>query len=1064
MTIACLLAASVNAQFSKSSADNLVLNTILASEINEVDVYSSINPKSGNIQLITNENISCTYANNYVYFVDDMPYSAWGHPCRYIFVNTQTGAYSIISDNIYPKNKDTDFQLLSSANHPVAVSSSSRSATNTLQANEHLKAVIVCLQDYQNNWNDVSLVYNTLIQKYGYTKDNIIVHYGKYGTSNTTHGNDLDGGTASNDLDYSAYSSAIHATFNELAGNTNANPNIVPLEAYDQLSVFFTDVYVFFPQPEINLWGLWADNGGSPNIDYEDPAEIASLIDDINCAQTTITFSINSAKGIADNFENSNKNRYIHTACDVQEFKQFEQYISGGMYSEYLFYWAAAARNAYPIILQPWLESEWQVGSFPFTSISGLGDHPGDFVPDTDGDGYEQMGEAFLYADKMDTWSNDGYYYKPYTSGIVESPQSMESIPFQEDLLTLTGFAGHVTNSQTIAGRNYLIGGDLIVDGGNTLNLSSGGGFYLGNELANINVENSADLIVVDNIEFYGDNNNQIIVNGNVQLGQNVTFNRHGNIGYFTGLLLNNSTMQTTIDNATFNETLFINYGAELDIANTTFNNCPGAFSYSGDITIDECTFNETYLSLQNSENDPDLLARVYNSTFNNVTTEFGIDISHYNDYWIENSDIRADIIGVQINNCGIDDYTSQHLLNNKIHDCNSTGVLFYNSKGSIAKNHIFNNNMGVRMFNKSNIALLGNPSATSNMETNYITNNDSYELYISKYSFPWYFRYNSIIDENNAGNPNDPLLYFNYPTSGRVNQKDIQYNCWGNNFVDYEDLYPHAYFTWSPTWCPGDGIGGLSAAEQMYVDANEQIESQGYNEAKLLYKQIVEIYPESEYAVSAMKELVRLEKFAGNDYYSLKDYYNTNESVQNDTILRDLSASLANDCDVKLENWTEAVDYYENTIIEPVSIEDSVFAIIDLGYTYFLMENANNKSAYTGQLTQFKPESKEKFFDHRDYLLSLLPDKSTDKSKNNISTLKEGELLQNVPNPFTMNTQIWYKLESKATVQLNVYNYTGQLISTIKGETKPEGTHYFDFNSAGYSSGIYFYSISING
>jgi hypothetical protein len=213
------------------------------------------------------------------------------------------------------------------------------------------------------------------------------------------------------------------------------------------------------------------------------------------------------------------------------------------------------------------------------------------------------------------------------------------------------------------------------------------------------------------------------------------------------------------------------------------------------------------------------------------------------------------------------------------------------------------------------------------------------------------------------------------------------------------------------------------------------------------------------------MKELVNLEKYASNDYVSLKEYYQSNDGIQADTILQKLSVSLANDCDIKLENWPDAIDYYEGIINDPVSLEDSVFAIIDLGYVYFLMENSGYKSAYTGQLTQYKPESKEQFFEHRDYLLSLLPGENVSESlKGNIAALNEGELLQNVPNPFKGRTQIWYKLESEATVQLNVYNYTGQLVNTINGGTKSEGTHHIDFNADGLKSGIYFYSISING
>ncbi|MBN2172759.1 MAG: hypothetical protein JW731_01420 [Bacteroidales bacterium] len=46
----------------------------------------------------------------------------------------------------------------------------------------------------------------------------------------------------------------------------------------------------------------------------------------------------------------------------------------------------------------------------------------------------------------------------------------------------------------------------------------------------------------------------------------------------------------------------------------------------------------------------------------------------------------------------------------------------------------------------------------------------------------------------------------------------------------------------------------------------------------------------------------------------------------------------------------------------------------------------------------------------------------------------------------------------------MNVYNYTGQLNRTINEGHKTKGTHFIDFDATGLKSGIYFYSISING
>lgn len=77
------------------------------------------------------------------------------------------------------------------------------------------------------------------------------------------------------------------------------------------------------------------------------------------------------------------------------------------------------------------------------------------------------------------------------------------------------------------------------------------------------------------------------------------------------------------------------------------------------------------------------------------------------------------------------------------------------------------------------------------------------------------------------------------------------------------------------------------------------------------------------------------------------------------DTLLIQLADIFANQCNIKLSNWPDAINWYENRILNPPSVEDSIFAIIDLGYLYFLMENSGLKSAYKGSLKQFIPVSR---------------------------------------------------------------------------------------------------------
>ncbi len=69
--------------------------------------------------------------------------------------------------------------------------------------------------------------------------------------------------------------------------------------------------------------------------------------------------------------------------------------------------------------------------------------------------------------------------------------------------------------------------------------------------------------------------------------------------------------------------------------------------------------------------------------------------------------------------------------------------------------------------------------------------------------------------------------------------------------------------------------------------------------------------------------------------------------------------------------------------------------------------------------------------------------------------------LNQNYPNPFNPATKIAFELPVSSKVRINIYDVSGRKIKELINETKEAGYHTAEFNAAGFSSGIYFYSIS---
>ncbi|MEO7356168.1 MAG: T9SS type A sorting domain-containing protein [Ignavibacteria bacterium] len=82
---------------------------------------------------------------------------------------------------------------------------------------------------------------------------------------------------------------------------------------------------------------------------------------------------------------------------------------------------------------------------------------------------------------------------------------------------------------------------------------------------------------------------------------------------------------------------------------------------------------------------------------------------------------------------------------------------------------------------------------------------------------------------------------------------------------------------------------------------------------------------------------------------------------------------------------------------------------------------------------------------------------------KENINDENEIKM-ENFPNPFNPSTNIKYKLNNSGLVTIKVYNLLGQEITTLVNEFKNSGQHITLFNGSNSSSGIYYYTIYLNG
>ncbi|MEZ5195655.1 MAG: hypothetical protein R2764_04450 [Bacteroidales bacterium] len=562
------------------------------------------------------------------------------------------------------------------------------------------------------------------------------------------------------------------------------------------------------------------------------------------------------------------------------------------------------------------------------------------------------------------------------------------------------------------------------VSNGATLTVENGVSIDMYN--SEIHIEQGSSLVIEDNAIIHAKAGIcKVVVNGNFSMGSNVSF--IADEGAQIQLVIDNPTLSSTINTAVFERGLLQSNQASLTLNSCSFDVSGGIDFSAGNLVVKDCQFDGAQLLAANASGNINKVTVRDQCTFSGING-YAVHLSQYPNFLIHQNHFELNSNGIGLFHCGSG--RSHQVSDNLIED-NGIGIVVYHSTADITSagqinngNIIRNNHTGIQCLDKSHVDLSGYIDADYWNETQQINDNDYREVYATQGSFPYPFTANAIFDDDNAGNPTDPMVYYSTSTEEEVYVKK---NYWGSGFNYLDDLYPSELYIWDPIWNLS-GYGGGDADATMYMAAENKIEQEDYTGAKSDLQQLVATYPESIYSEAALKELYALEEYTGNDFSWLKGWYRTNPSIQSDEGLTKLADFQANFCDIKLENWPSAIAWFENVIQNPETMEDSIFAIIDLGYTYFLMENGGLKSAYTGNMIEHKPVSSKKFEEKRDYLLSLLrEDYLSENMKESIGLLKPGELLQNVPNPFSGQTQIWFKVDEQAAVTISIVDNSGK-------------------------------------
>ena len=82
----------------------------------------------------------------------------------------------------------------------------------------------------------------------------------------------------------------------------------------------------------------------------------------------------------------------------------------------------------------------------------------------------------------------------------------------------------------------------------------------------------------------------------------------------------------------------------------------------------------------------------------------------------------------------------------------------------------------------------------------------------------------------------------------------------------------------------------------------------------------------------------------------------------------------------------------------------------------------------------------------------------------NDIALINNFNLDQNYPNPFNPTTNISFTIQGEGLVNISIYNVIGEKVSELLNEEKQKGSYNIEFDGKNLTSGIYFYSMKVNG
>ncbi len=588
----------------------------------------------------------------------------------------------------------------------------------------------------------------------------------------------------------------------------------------------------------------------------------------------------------------------------------------------------------------------------------------------------------------------------------------------------------------------------------------------------------------------------QIELMGNMSASSFVSFDSRSAFPppWFT-LILNNASEDYTFNDFDFRGSMF-GESNSLELNNIKF--VASDIEYTGDLTIDALDpetqslsvdfqggdllvqDNEVLLNTYISASMPDANQNsvvIQNNLFRNTNTTENkavISIDDYRIFSVENNKIEIKHCnGIELyhagNNIGADKIVASNEIysTNASNECRAIDIFF--SRAEISNNNIYDNKYGVVAFGSSETTIMGNKDANYSSETQRFRDN-TINCYFSYSSYPEDIRYNYFEHNATIDDPYVKLVYYDIidPEPPAVDGSviyNIECNAWYSTFDPEEDLVPNGSYDYDPYWnigqyCVKDG----GEAGVLFDEAKEYVDSGYYSQADSNFREIISDFPDDPHAIQSLRELYNIEESNGDDYDSLRLYYKTVITANQDSLLCRSASWMSMHCLIMMDSSQKAIDWLDSTINVPENTVDSIFAIINLGYIYTHFPDTTLKSTLYTIHNEHIPKSYADYKNKREELFEKLLKSSSNKTENeDLIVDKNATIMQLAPNPTKETFIAKIDVETEGNLRIELFSSLGAKISEINLGKVQAGIIERNISLVNQSQGMYYVMIKHN-